>query len=405
MKNPFKPDRSDRERDNPLVPNAIERPVERTADRAATHDNPLVPNAIERPVERAAADDRDAVVDRPGIGSRDNVDDLRANRPRLEDRPADTARGRGAAGPSVVDRPLRDAPADHRQGIMDHPPASQDGVTTSATDYSRQIALRAGCPVTVPGATVNRFCSSGLQTIALAAQRIMAGEADAIVAGGVESISCVQNELNQHMRREPWLAAHKPEIYWSMLETAETVARRYGISRERQDEYGAQSQQRAAAAVAAGKFSDEIVPMTVKMGVADKKTARIHTKEVTIAADEGIRADTTFEGIAKIKPALPGGTVAAGNASQFSDGASACVVMSDTAAAMRAKIQGIVVVECIVLPDGTVDDVKVIKSLDKTFGLDDQAINAAKQWRFRPGRRLGEPVPVYVTIELTFTLR
>ena len=202
-------------------------------------------------------------------------------------------------------------------------------------NIARQIALRAGCPVTVPGATVNRFCSSGLQTIALAAQRIMAGEADAIVAGGVESISCVQNELNQHMHREPWLAAHKPEIYWSMLETAETVARRYGISRERQDEYGAQSQQRAAAAVAAGKFSDEIVPMTVTMGVADKKTARIHTKEVTIAADEGIRADTTFEGIAKIKPALPGGTVAAGNASQFSDGASACVVMSDTAAAMR----------------------------------------------------------------------
>jgi acetyl-CoA C-acetyltransferase len=169
-------------------------------------------------------------------------------------------------------------------------------------NIARQIALRAGCPVTVPGATVNRFCSSGLQTIALAAQRIMAGEADAIVAGGVESISCVQNELNQHMHREPWLAAHKPEIYWSMLETAETVARRYGISRERQDEYGAQSQQRAAAAVAAGKFSDEIVPMTVTMGVADKKTARIHTKEVTIAADEGIRADTTFEGIAKIKP-------------------------------------------------------------------------------------------------------
>jgi len=202
-------------------------------------------------------------------------------------------------------------------------------------NIARQIALRAGCPVTVPGATVNRFCSSGLQTIVLAAQRIMAGEADVIVAGGVESISCVQNELNQHMHRETWLAAHKPEIYWSMLETAETVARRYNISRERQDEYGVQSQQRAAAAAAAGKFTAEIVPMTVTMGVSDKETSHISTKEVTIGADEGIRADTTYEGVAKIKPALPGGTVAAGNASQFSDGAAACVVMSDTAAAGR----------------------------------------------------------------------
>jgi acetyl-CoA C-acetyltransferase len=202
-------------------------------------------------------------------------------------------------------------------------------------NIARQIALRAGCPVTVPGATVNRFCSSGLQTIVLAAQRIMAGEADVIVAGGVESISCVQNELNQHMHRETWLAAHKPEIYWSMLETAETVARRYNISRERQDEYGVQSQQRAAAAAAAGRFTPEIVPMTVTMGVADKETSHISTKEVTIGADEGIRADTTYEGVAKIKPALPGGTVAAGNASQFSDGAAACVVMSDTAAAGR----------------------------------------------------------------------
>ena len=202
-------------------------------------------------------------------------------------------------------------------------------------NIARQIALRAGCPVTVPGATVNRFCSSGLQTIVLAAQRIMAGEADVIVAGGVESISCVQNELNQHMHRETWLAAHKPEIYWSMLETAETVARRYNISRERQDEYGVQSQQRAAAAAAAGRFTAEIVPMTVTMGVADKETSHISTKEVTIGADEGIRADTTYEGVAKIKPALPGGTVAAGNASQFSDGAAACVVMSGTAAAAR----------------------------------------------------------------------
>ena len=211
--------------------------------------------------------------------------------------------------------------------------ALPEGATGS--NIARQIALRAGCPVTVPGATVNRFCSSGLQTIALAAQRIMAGEGDAIVAGGVEAISCVQNELNKHMHDEAWLAQHKPEIYWTMLETAETVARRYGISRERQDEYGVQSQQRAAAAAKAGKFDAEIVPMAVTMGVADKETSRIFSKEVTLASDEGIRADTTYDGVAKIKPALPGGTIAAGNASQFSDGASACVVMSATAAARR----------------------------------------------------------------------
>jgi acetyl-CoA C-acetyltransferase len=206
-----------------------------------------------------------------------------------------------------------------------------------ATGYNiaRQVALRAGCPVTVPAATINRFCSSGLQTIALAAQRIMTGEGEIYVAGGVESISCVQNESNQHMVQEPWLIEHKPEIYWSMLQTAETVAQRYGIPRERQDEYGARSQQRAGAAAAAGKFDAEIVPMTVIMGVADKDTRALSMKEVTIAADEGIRADTTVEAIAKIKPALPGGVVAAGNASQFSDGAAACVVMSDRLAAAR----------------------------------------------------------------------
>jgi acetyl-CoA C-acetyltransferase len=202
-------------------------------------------------------------------------------------------------------------------------------------NIARQIALRAGCPVSVPGATVNRFCSSGLQTIALAAQRIIAGEGDVYVAGGVESISCVQNELNQHMAREPWLERHKPEIYWSMLQTAEQVARRYEISRERQDEYGVQSQQRAAAAAAAGRFDDEIVPIDVTMAVADRQSSRIYTKGVTLAVDEGIRADTTYEAVAKIKPALPGGTVAAGNASQFSDGAAACVVMSADAAAQR----------------------------------------------------------------------
>ena len=202
-------------------------------------------------------------------------------------------------------------------------------------NIARQIALRAGCPVSVPGATVNRFCSSGLQTIAIAAQRIMAGEGDVFVAGGVESISCVQNESNKHMLREGWLNEHKPEIYWTMLQTAETVSKRYNISRERQDEYGARSQQRAAAAAATHKFDDEIVPMTVTMGAVEKDSSQLLTKRVTIEADEGIRADTTYEGVSKIKPALPGGVIAAGNASQFSDGAAACVVMSDRAAAKR----------------------------------------------------------------------
>jgi acetyl-CoA C-acetyltransferase len=156
-----------------------------------------------------------------------------------------------------------------------------------------------------------------------------------MVAGGVESISCVQNEANRHMIMEAWLKQNKPEVYWPMLQTAETVAKRYNIPRDKQDEYGARSQQRAAAAQAAGKFNDEIVPITVTMGVADKATGRLLTKEVTVSADEGIRADTTFDAVAKIKPAIPGGVIAAGNASQFSDGASACVVMNGKLAEKR----------------------------------------------------------------------
>ncbi|HKB74569.1 MAG TPA: acetyl-CoA C-acyltransferase [Burkholderiales bacterium] len=211
--------------------------------------------------------------------------------------------------------------------------ANPEGATGG--NIARQIALRAGLPVTTAGITVNRFCSSGLQSIAMASQRIMAGEGGIYAAGGVESISCVQNEMNKHMAREDWLTENKPEIYWPMLQTAETVARRYDISRERQDEYGARSQQRAAAALAAGKFGDEIVPMKVVMGIADKDTACVTAKEVTVSADEGIRADTTYEGVSKIRPAIEGGCIAAGNASQFSDGASACIVMDGKAAAAR----------------------------------------------------------------------
>lgn len=204
--------------------------------------------------------------------------------------------------------------------------ANPEGATGG--NIARQIALRAGCPVTVPGMTVNRFCSSGLQTIALAAQRVLAGEGEIFAAGGVESISCVQQEMNTHMLRDPALRASKPEIYWSMLQTAEMVAKRYEIAKDRQDAYGVQSQQRAAAAQAAGRFDAEIVPMTTVMGVADKASGRLLTREVTIAADEGIRADTTIEGVSKIRTALPGGVITAGNASQFSDGASVSIVMS-----------------------------------------------------------------------------
>ena len=211
--------------------------------------------------------------------------------------------------------------------------ATPEGATGS--NIARQAALAAGCPVSVPGVTVNRFCSSGLQTIAMAAQRIIAGEGEIFVAGGVESISCVQNEANRHMLVDKGLRKTKPEVYWPMLQTAETVARRYGIGRERQDEYGARSQQRACAAAEAGRFTDEIVPITVRMAIADKASGRLETREVTLADDEGRRPGTTVESIAQIKPALPGGTVAAGNASQFSDGAGACVLMEASVAEKR----------------------------------------------------------------------
>ena len=210
------------------------------------------------------------------------------------------------------------------------------GLPEGATggNIARQIALRAGMPVSVSGVTVNRFCSSGLQAIALASQRIMAGEGDVYVAGGLESLSCVQGELNAHMAYEGWLSEHKPGIYHSMLQTAETVAARYNISREAQDAYGASSQQRASAGQAAGHFKEEIAPITVRMaGVDQAAGGRLFTREVTSSQDEGIREGTTVEALAKIRPAMPGGVIAAGNASQLSDGAGACVVMSAAEAA------------------------------------------------------------------------
>jgi acetyl-CoA C-acetyltransferase len=222
-------------------------------------------------------------------------------------------------------------PAEVEDVIM----GSTFGEGTTGGNIARQIALRAGLPITTAGMSINRFCSSGLQSIALAAQRVMTEGASVIVAGGLESISCVQNETNTHMRRDPWIDEHKPTLFWSMLQTAETVAKRYNISKEAQDEYGVRSQLRAAAGQAAGKFKDEIVPMTTTMGVVDKNTGAISSREVTISSDEGIRPDTTLEGVAKIRSAMPGGVITAGNASQFSDGSSACVVMDAKLAQQR----------------------------------------------------------------------
>ena len=210
--------------------------------------------------------------------------------------------------------------------------ATPEGAT--GANIARQIALVAGCPVTTSGMTVNRFCSSGLQTIALASQRVIAGEGDIFVAGGVEAISCVQQEMNQHMLADPWLLDKKPEIYWNMLQTAENVAKRYKISREAMDEYGAASQQRATAALEAGLFTAEIAPITVTMGVADKVMG-LTTKKVTVSQDEGIRAGTTVQAISGLRPAVPGGLITAGNASQFSDGAGAVVVMHESVAAKK----------------------------------------------------------------------
>ena len=204
--------------------------------------------------------------------------------------------------------------------------ANPEGAT--GWNIARQIAIAAGLPVTTSGVTVNRFCSSGLQTIAMASQRIIAGEGEVYVAGGVESISCVQQEMNRHMFEDPALEASKPEIYWPMLQTAEIVARRYGVARQRQDEYGAASQQKACAAQAQGLFDAEMVAVTVSAGVVDPVLG-LRSKTLTVKADEGLRPGTTYDGIKDIRPALPGGVVSAGNASQYSDGAGACAVVSE----------------------------------------------------------------------------
>ena len=227
--------------------------------------------------------------------------------------------------------------------------ALPEGAT--GNNIGRQVAILAGMPVTVAGMTISRFCSSGLQAIATASTQVIAGEGDIYVAGGVESISCVQGELNQKMIADVEIMKIKPAIYMTMLQTAENVAKRYNVAKDRMDEYGANSQLRAAAAAVAGKFNDEIVPMTVTAGVIDKATGQLLTKKVTISADEGIRPDTTLEAVAKIRSAMPGGVVTAGNASQFSDGASAVVVMNAATASKKGLaplgiFRGFAVVGC-----------------------------------------------------------
>jgi acetyl-CoA C-acetyltransferase len=202
-------------------------------------------------------------------------------------------------------------------------------------NIARLSALRAGLPVSVSGVTVNRFCSSGLQTIAYAAQRIMTGEAEVIVAGGLESISLLQEGGRPPPVQEEWLLAHKPEVWMPMIETADIVAGRYNVSRESQDEYSLESQRRTAAGQQAGRFADEIVPLPTTKKVVDKNTKAESVEPVTLKSDEGNRPDTTLEGLAALKPVREGGFITAGNASQLSDGASACVVMSATLAQKR----------------------------------------------------------------------
>jgi len=211
-------------------------------------------------------------------------------------------------------------------------------VLTQGTQFAnvgRLVALRAGCPVSVSGMTIDRQCSSGLMAIATAAKQIVIDKMDVVAAGGQDSISLVQTP-EMRIAPDPSLIAMHQHVYMPMLQTAETVARRYGISRERQDEYALKSQQRTAAAQAAGRFDDEIVPVITTMNVQNKETGEISQREVTIAKDEGNRADTTLEGLSALNPVLgPDTSITAGNASQLSDGSSASILMEAGEAARR----------------------------------------------------------------------
>ena len=241
-------------------------------------------------------------------------------------------------------------------------------------NIARQAAIRAGCPVSTSGVTVNRFCSSGLQTISMAAQRVLVDKVPVAIGAGLESISLTQGNTNRYRLVNDWIMEHKPGIYHSMIQTADTVAARYGVSREKQDEYSLQSQMRTAAAQHAGKFDDEIVPMKTTMVVTDKNTGEASKKEVTLGKDEGNRPDTNLEGLAKLQPVMgPDKWITAGNASQLSDGASAAVVMSDAEAAKRGLkplgiYKGLVVAGC--EPDEMgIGPVYAVPPLLKRFGL------------------------------------
>ena len=217
--------------------------------------------------------------------------------------------------------------------------AHPEGAT--GNNVARVAAIEAGCPVTVPGMTLDRKCSSGLQTIALAAQRIRAGDEGIFVAGGLDCVSLVLPHKNLERYHSPWVKAHRPDLMLPMIPTAENVAQRYGVTREAQDEYGAQSQQRVVAAWEAGRLTQEIAPVTVVRGDAT----------ITIDRDDGMRSGVKAESIAGLKTVVEGGTVTAGNASQLSDGASVCVVMSDAEAARRgltpmAVFRGFAVAGC-----------------------------------------------------------
>jgi acetyl-CoA C-acetyltransferase/acetyl-CoA acyltransferase len=213
--------------------------------------------------------------------------------------------------------------------------AMQQGTTGS--NVARKALLRAGLPASTAGTTIDRQCASGLQAIALAARSVIFDGVEVAIGGGGESISLVQNDkMNMFHAVDPELLAMKGDVYMSMLDTAEVVAKRYNISRVRQDEYGLESQRRTASAQQAGRFNDELTPITTTMAVADKASGAISFQKVTLSADEGMRPDTTAEGLSQIKPAKgPGFTITAGNASQLSDGASASVLMSDKLAAKK----------------------------------------------------------------------
>jgi acetyl-CoA C-acetyltransferase len=229
--------------------------------------------------------------------------------------------------------------------------ALQQGAT--GQNIARQAAVRAGLAVSTAGTTVDRQCGSGLQAIAIASGRVALDGVPVAVAGGLESISLVQNDqMNRHRMADEWLVAHKPEIYMAMIDTAENVAQRYQVTRDRQDAYALESQRRTAAGQQAGRFDAEIVPLESRMAVVDKATGEVSHKTVNLAKDEGNRPETNLEGLHALKPVRgEGHVITAGNASQLSDGASACVIMEASEASRRGltalgRLKGLAVSGC-----------------------------------------------------------